>query len=980
MSEIATITDNDIGNCLKDFEILQVLGKGAFGFVAKVKSKKNLKIYAMKKNDLSIIDDDDIKKYYENEGIFMKVLDHPNICKLYTTFKENNSVYLIMEYMDSGDLFTFLDAYKKLGEYISEEKLCIIFLQCLNSLQYIHSLGIIHRDIKPANFLYNSKGEVKLSDFNVSALQNIENAMLFTKDEEKKEELINRGTQIGSGKFQAPEINEEENYDDKVDIYSLGVTFCTVAFFKLEIPNDQNIKNIFSEKFINIIKSMMENDPKKRPSSKVLFDSLNKYYIAKFVHNTGLISCINCLSTYDSFKKYFLKEGNKINPLNEISFQFNDAIRNINNPNITKENLDFLLYKFRNLIINYGIRKNEDACSEIEPISIISFLLNKLHGELNTIKINLEGDNYLKKYVNSNNKKDEAYLNYLIFYNTNFKSIISDNFFGLIKTKRLCNHCDDIKYSFNMQSFIPFNVSILIEYFNKKKPENKNLDIYYCFDCLNKNFILLNKSTCVACEKCEAYTDHNEFKQFYSLPKNLIIFFDRGDNYKYSDFINFEEKLFLNQNYVEKFSKNYTYDLLGIICKVNEANKDDSHNKKFISFTKSKKGYIINNDKKNEYNINIIKDKNKYTVIGLFYYCKDVKSYIYNETIKKYLDLINTNMNNMNNMNNLNNMNSMNIMNSMNNMNNNNNFNENNFNNNDVLNMMGNNMNNFNNINNSNLNYNNTNNNNMNSMNNMNMNFNMNMDNMNMNYMNNNMNNNNTNNNNNMNNNMNIDMNMNNINGMDNNNMYNNNMNNMNMNIMDNNNMNNMNMNNMNFKSNNNFKSNINSNEYKNMHQSMQYNRNNISASIFKNESNNNEFRQNMSFFNNINNNGFNQNSMMSINNNQNNMNNFNNNNNGFNQNNMMRNNNNQNNMNDFNNNNNGFNQNNGYNNNYNNGFNQNNMMNNNNNGYNQNSFNNNFDRFNQNNMNNNNSYQNISMNNNNDNNNNQLNSNQPFN
>ena len=234
MSEIdnnSTITNNSIGNCLKDFEILQVLGKGAFGYVAKVKSKKNLKIYAMKKNDLSIIDDDDIKKYYENEGIFMKVLDHPNICKLYTTFKENNSVYLIMEYMDSGDLFTFLDAYKKLGEYISEEKLCIIFLQCLNSLQYIHSLGIIHRDIKPANFLYNSNGEVKLSDFNVSALQNIENAMLFTRDEEKKEELINRGTQIGSGKFQAPEINEEENYDDKVDIYSLGVTFCTVAFF-----------------------------------------------------------------------------------------------------------------------------------------------------------------------------------------------------------------------------------------------------------------------------------------------------------------------------------------------------------------------------------------------------------------------------------------------------------------------------------------------------------------------------------------------------------------------------------------------------------------------------------------------------------------------------------------------------------------------------------------------------------------------------
>ena len=970
MSEIdnsTIIKNNDIGDCLKDFEILQVLGKGAFGYVAKVKSKKNLKIYAMKKNDLSMIDDDDIKKYYENEGIFMKKLDHPNICKLYTSFKENNSVYLIMEYMDSGDLFTFLDAYKKLGEYISEEKLCIIFLQCLSSLEYIHSLGVIHRDIKPANFLYNSNGEVKLSDFNVSALQNIENAMFFTKDEIKKEELINRFTQIGSGKFQAPEINDEENYDTKVDIYSMGVTFCTVAFFKLEIPNDQNIKNIFSEELLNIIASMMRNNPKERPSSKELFDSLNKFYIEKFVHNTGLISCINCLSTYDSFKKYFLKDGYKINPLNEISFQFNDVIRSFNNSNMRQEEINSTLYKFKNLIINYGIRKNEDACSEIEPISIISFLLNKLHGELNTIKVNLgREDNYLRNYVNSNNKKDDAYLNYLIFYNTNFKSIISDNFFGLIKTKRLCNDCGDIKYSFNMQSFIPFNVSILIEYWNKKQSENKNLDIYYCFDCLNKNFILLKKNLCVACENCGEFTEHNEFKQFYSLPKNLIIFFDRGDNYKDSDFINFEEKLNLNQNYVEKFKTNYTYDLLGIICKVNEINTDDSHNKKFISFTKYKKGYINNNDKNKVYNINAIKDKNKYTVIGLFYYCKDVKSYIYNETIKKYLEAVNK----------------------MNNMNNNNNFNENNFNDNNNFNIMTNNMNNINNINDNNLNYNNINNtsqNNMNSMNNINMN-NMNIDNINnMNNMNNN--------------NMKMDIDYMNNNNMNNNNMNNNNMK-MDIDYINNNNMNNNNMNNNNLNNNNLNNNNMSNNNFK----SEQYYKNNISISVFKNESNNNELSQNnMNNFNNSNNNGFNQNNMVRSNINQNNMNYFNNNNNGlnqnnmvrsninqnnmnyfnnnnngFNQNNMMRSNINQNNMNNFNNNNNGFNQNNmmNNNNNYNNGFNQNNMMNNNNNGFNQNNFNSNF--VNQNNMNNSNSYKNMNMNFNN--NNNQLNSNQQFN
>ena len=873
MSEIennSNITKiNNIGNCLKDFEILQVLGKGSFGFVAKVKSKKNLKIYAMKKNDLSMIDDDDIKKYYENEGIFMKVLDHPNICKLYTTFKENNAVYLIMEYMDSGDLFTFLDAYKKLEEPIKEEKLCIIFLQCLNSLQYIHSLGVIHRDIKPANFLYNSKGEVKLSDFNVSALQNIENAMYFTKDEEKKEELINRFTQIGSGKFQAPEINEEEDYNDKVDIYSMGVTFCTVAFFKLEIPNYQSIKDYYSREFVSIIESMMRKVPHTRPSSKVSYDRLNKYYIQKYVHNTGLISVINCLSTYNSFKNYFLNEGDKINDLNDISFQFKNLLRSFNNPNENREIFVSALYKFRNLIINYGIRKNDNSSSEIDPISIISFLLNKLHGELNTIKVNLNDDNnYLKDYVNNDNKKDEAYLNYLIFYNTNFKSIISDNFFGLIKTKRLCNKCRDIKYSFNMQSFIPFNVSILIEYFNKKQPEGQNLDIYYCFNCLNKNFILLNKNNCVSCEKCEAYTEHNEFKQFYSLPKNLIIFFDRGDNYKYNNFINFEEKLVLNKNYLEKLSKKeYTYDLLGIICKFNETNTDDSRNKKFISFTKSKKGYIIYNDKKKAsdyYDLNTIKDRNKFTVIGLFYYCSYANSFIFTETIKKYLAGINNN--------------------NKNNMINNNNFNENNFNN--MLNMMKNNMNNM----------------NFNNMNDNNLNYNMNMNNMNMNNMDNN-----------------------NMNNMDNNNMNINKMNNINVksNINFKSNIN-SNMNSNEYNNNiqqsmqyirNNISASIFKNESNNEFRQNMNNFNNRINMMNNNNSNNQNYMNNFK----NNNNGFNQNNMNNFNNNNgfNQNNGYNNNyNNGYNQNNMM------------NNNNSGYNQNGSYNNFD--RFNQNNMNNNN--------------------------------------------------
>ena len=114
------VEDTDIGCHLSDFEILQVLGEGSFGFVAKVKSKINLKIYAMKKVDLQLIDDPELIKYYQNESIFMKKLDHPNVCRLFTTFREQSIIYMIMEFMDNGYLYTFLIDSMKLKKYIEE--------------------------------------------------------------------------------------------------------------------------------------------------------------------------------------------------------------------------------------------------------------------------------------------------------------------------------------------------------------------------------------------------------------------------------------------------------------------------------------------------------------------------------------------------------------------------------------------------------------------------------------------------------------------------------------------------------------------------------------------------------------------------------------------------------------------------------------------------------------------------------------------
>ena len=863
---------NEIGNKVTDFEILQVLGQGAFGFVAKVRSKKNLKIYAMKKVDLSKVIEDE-KKYYENESIFLEKLDHPNICKLFSSFREGTNNYMILEFLDNGDLYSFLNAHMKLKKYIPEEKLWNIFEQCLNGLVYIHSKGVINRDIKPTNILYGSNGECKITDFNISSFTNMEKASKFINDDKKKQEMINQCTDLGSGAFKAPEVLNFD-YDEKADVYSLGMTFCSMAYQQMAIPNDE--PRLYSKELADII-SLMVSEQNYRPSSKNMYNYFIRLYVEKYLHMSSLVSCINCLSCYKSLTDFFKDndsyiESKKFNKKEkEITKQFNrilkalDEKKNVNikasiltNPG--DEGFNYLLFKLRELLIFYGIEKKNDNSAEIEPIHLINFLLNKLHGELNTKIVNkgIKG-NCLKIYVTiPNNIKQQAYDNYMIFYNSNYKSNISDNFFGMIKTKKICLICNKFTYSFNMFSYLPFKIEIMVKAYQGKK---NDLNIYDAFDCLNKNYVFLDQKKCVKCRNCNTYTDHNELKQFFNLPKNLIIIFDRGQNYEHNEFIDFPDTLILNHNHVECFiNKNdMAYELLGIICRVDA----EHQNIKFVSFTKSTNNKYINFEDKKQYNIEDV--KNFGVIIGLFYYCSYVEDSPMDNLVMNHLN--NNSNNNMNNNNIMLNNNGNNIMlnNNDNNImpiNNDNNIMPNNNNgycqNNIAQFGPNNNCNNYNNgycQNNSNINNSNNNNNGYFQNNNFNNNSNNSNNNNNGYFQNNNFNNNSNNSNNN------------------NNGYYQNN------NFGPNNNFNNNSNNNNGWCQNNNFNQ-FGPNNNCNNNNNVNFQNNNFSHIIQNNNFNNNSNNSNN------NNNGFCQN------------NNFNNINNGFNQNNNVQNNNNQNNFN----------------------------------------------------------------------------------
>jgi len=213
----------------------------------------------------------------ENDKLFcteisiLKKCQHENIIQYYDSLiVDGNFLWVVMEYMDGGNLTDVLEQYGKIK--MNEGHIAYVCFCTVKALSYIHDNHRIHRDIKSDNILLSTRGEIKIADFGFAAQ--------LTQDKQK------RNTVVGTPYWMAPELIRGNDYSFKVDVWSLGIMMTEMlegqppymqfpplrALFLISTKGIPPLKNLdkFSPELIEFHSRCLEKDVDLRPDCKSL--------------------------------------------------------------------------------------------------------------------------------------------------------------------------------------------------------------------------------------------------------------------------------------------------------------------------------------------------------------------------------------------------------------------------------------------------------------------------------------------------------------------------------------------------------------------------------------------------------------------------------------------------------------------------------------------------------------------------------------
>ncbi|XP_059636247.1 CBL-interacting serine/threonine-protein kinase 21 isoform X2 [Cornus florida] len=217
---------NSIGN----YQLGRTIGEGTFAKVKLAMNCVNGQHVAIKIIDKNSVMEHNLMIQVQREIRTMKLLHHPNIVRIHEVLGTKTKIYIVMEYVSGGQLSDKMSYVKKLCEKEARKH----FQQLIDAVDYCHCRGVYHRDLKPQNLLLDNKGNLKVSDFGLSALRKPGNLL---------------STACGSPSYVAPELLTNKGYEGAAaDVWSCGVILFELLAGYLAF-DDPNLMNLYRKIF-----------------------------------------------------------------------------------------------------------------------------------------------------------------------------------------------------------------------------------------------------------------------------------------------------------------------------------------------------------------------------------------------------------------------------------------------------------------------------------------------------------------------------------------------------------------------------------------------------------------------------------------------------------------------------------------------------------------------------------------------------------
>eukprot|EP00161_Ancyromonas_sigmoides_P006998 TRINITY_DN181_c2_g3_i1.p1 TRINITY_DN181_c2_g3~~TRINITY_DN181_c2_g3_i1.p1 ORF type:complete len:448 (+),score=229.09 TRINITY_DN181_c2_g3_i1:248-1591(+) len=242
-----------------DFELLRLVGKGSFAKVFQVRRISTGRIYAMKVlRKATIVRKKKGPQHARTERTILQEVNHPFIVNLRYAFQTHGKLYLIMDFLNGGELFYHL----RRSHMFSEARARFYACEILLAIEHLHSLGIVYRDLKPENLCLDHEGHVVLTDFGLAkeAVYNDHDAMSF----------------CGTAEYMSPEILLRGGHGQSSDWWSFGV-----LLFEMLTGNPPFVGSNRSSTYSKVLKGKLTLPSYLTPDARGLLKRLLQRSVSK---------------------------------------------------------------------------------------------------------------------------------------------------------------------------------------------------------------------------------------------------------------------------------------------------------------------------------------------------------------------------------------------------------------------------------------------------------------------------------------------------------------------------------------------------------------------------------------------------------------------------------------------------------------------------------------------------------------------------